>query len=256
MPSTAQAAELLAHRAPDATGRRSAAGATSSPGRMGLHEFGLDLVEAHGRGVQDARSRPGNAAAALAAPASRHRGRPARGKEFEPAQRDEVGGAGAGADEMHGHGRPATLAVALRPTKRGMSSRAPVPAPASAAASATEGMPYCFIECSECVTQRCAAARNSSNVSSTRSSPARPAASCSTPLSAGRSRAARLREVAPPHPCPLSREGRGGCLLDGHGLPPLPTRIRLRMRTFLVASSARRACWERAGVRGRPQTPP
>ncbi len=56
----AQAAELLAHRAPDGE----VAGMQPRhvlARRVRLHEFGFDLVEAHGRGVHDARVRAGNA---------------------------------------------------------------------------------------------------------------------------------------------------------------------------------------------------
>ena len=55
--------------------------ATSSPAAWAFTNSRFDFVEAHGRGVHDARGRAGNARAKPAAPASRHRGRPARGRE-------------------------------------------------------------------------------------------------------------------------------------------------------------------------------
>ena len=49
----------------------------------------------------------------------------------------------------------------------------------------------------------------------------------------------------PPHPCPLSREGRGERPLSGHNLPPLPSRERVGVRGALRARSA-------PGARSRP----
>jgi error-prone DNA polymerase len=40
----------------------------------------------------------------------------------------------------------------------------------------------------------------------------------------------QVTEEAPPHPCPLSREGREERLLNGHTLPPLPSRERAGVR--------------------------
>ncbi len=39
-----------------------------------------------------------------------------------------------------------------------------------------------------------------------------------------------LRQKRPPHPCPLSRQGRGVRLRNGHALPPLPWRERAGVR--------------------------
>ena len=96
-------AQLLADRAP----HREIAGMKPRhvlARAMGGHELGHDLIEAHGRGVDDARARGTEGEhVRLHERAGIEADRAAR-EEVAAAQREEVGGAGAGADEMHGHG--------------------------------------------------------------------------------------------------------------------------------------------------------
>ena len=104
-------AQLLGERAAD----REVAGMQPRhvlAGRVRRHELGLDLVERHRRGVDDARARR-----AMRQQLRRHdragieADRAAR-DQVASAQGDEVGGARPGADEMHGHGVASSLASA------------------------------------------------------------------------------------------------------------------------------------------------
>ncbi len=71
---------------------------------MGGLELGHDLLEAHGRGVDDAGARGTESEhGRMHERAGIEADRAAR-EEIAAAQREKVGRAGAGADEMHGHG--------------------------------------------------------------------------------------------------------------------------------------------------------
>ena len=71
---------------------------------MRPHELRFDLIEAHRRGIDDARAgRAVNEKLRRHERAGVETDRTAR-QQLAPAHRDEIGGAGACADEMHGHG--------------------------------------------------------------------------------------------------------------------------------------------------------
>src|SRR5262249_43053363 len=154
-------------------------------------EFGVDLVERHGRGVDEAR--------VLGAPGEqigRHdrAGIEAHGTAREDllaAHGDEIGGARPGADEVHGHGAPplsASAQVAGPTAVRGATRRAAGPPAANAAASATDGTPISATPRSEAVTARSPAASRSACGTSTSGTPRLVAAAAipgSPPFTAG-----------------------------------------------------------------------
>src|SRR6266702_5997043 len=109
---------------------------------MSSDELCLDLVECHGRSVNDSRIVGAMREKLRGDQGAREEAYRAAREQVAAANRDEVGRAGSGTDEVDGHsvsaGAQASAQVTGPIATRGPRSRDVGPAPARAAASATE----------------------------------------------------------------------------------------------------------------------